>query len=325
MGRISIIVLFVFLGLVLWFALEGFVTRYISLIPVLFAIQISLNDVLELYILKRAGRNLFSLVIAPGTIAHELSHLVAAVITGCEIKRVNLFRLNSRTGTLGYVEYSSRRDEFEFLRNLIVGFAPFFGCGLLLILLLNIGNSITGENLLDVNVDLEGSVFLIIEKFLNQFYYLDSYPVILIILYLQLCLGLGSAPSSQDFRISGRSLRGKWLSVVLLLLVVASVIIVGEYAQALGDYGTKISETIKLGFRFSVIVLLISVMFLLLSVPFIFILMKFSEIGTVGKISTLVISGIALILTDSFLLSGGAFLLFLLVFRYQWVFLKPKS
>jgi len=325
-SRLSIILSFVLLGLLSWYLLEGLETRvWIALIPVLFAVQISLNDILEVYILKKLSRNSFSLVIAPGTIAHELSHLIAAMLTGCEIKRVNLFRLNSKTGTLGYVEYTSRRDEFEFLRNLIVGFAPFFGCGILLILLLNIGSSITGENFLDVNIlDVENSIFIIIENFLNQFYYLDIYPALFFIIYLQLCLGLGSAPSSQDFRVSGRSLRGKWLGIALSLLVLASLIIVGEFAPVLGEYGVQISEIIRLGFRFSVLVLSISVMFLLLSIPFIFILVKFSEIGSLGKIISMIISLIILILTDSLFLSAGLFLLLVFLFRYQWVFLKPR-
>ena len=194
-NRISIMLVFVFFGLLSWFALEDFEIRaYITLIPILFAIQISLNDALELHILKRFKGTFFNILIAPGTIAHELSHLIAATLTGCQINRINLFRLNSKTRTLGYVEYAQRRDEFELFRNILIGFAPFFGCGMFLILLLNLSSSITGEDLLAVG----DSVFTIPERFLSQFHYLDSYPALFLIIYLQLCLGFGSAPSTLN-------------------------------------------------------------------------------------------------------------------------------
>ncbi len=286
--------------------------------------QIFLNDLLEIYVISRLRRNMFNLLIAPGTVAHELSHLIAAMLTGCEIKRVNLFRPDSRTGSLGYVEYAPGRDEFEFLRNLIVAFAPFFGCGILLILLLNVSSAITGENLLDFGImDVENSFSMIIKNFLNQFNYLDTYPALLLIIYLQLCLGFGSAPSSQDFRVSGRSLRRRWISVMLLLLVIISIVMIGEYAHLLGDYGIQLSGAVRTGLRFSVIVLSISILFIVLSIPFIVVLIKFSEIGVVGKIITLAVSLIALILTNSMVISVCVFLLLLLLIRYQRVFLKP--
>jgi len=323
---LSIILSFVLLGLVSWYLLEGFETRaYVALIPFLFAIQISLNDILESYVVGRLRRNTFNLVIAPGTVAHELSHLIAAMLTGCEIRKVRLFSPDSRTGSLGYVEYAPERDEFEFLRNLLVAFAPFFGCGILLILLLNVSSSVTGENLLDFGVmDLKDSFPIIIKNFLNQFSYLDAYPAILLIVYLQLCLGLGSAPSSQDFRVSLRSLRRRWISVVLLLLVTVSLIIIGEYAHLLGDYGIQLSEAIRTGLRFSVVVLSISILFIVLSIPFVFAIIKFSEIKTNGKLISLIITLVALILTNSVMVSVCVFLLLLFLFRYQRLFLKPR-
>ncbi|MBU4341947.1 MAG: hypothetical protein KJ928_05070 [Candidatus Altiarchaeota archaeon] len=326
MSRISIILSFVLLGLVSWYSLEGFETRVlIALIPFLFAVQISLNDLLELYVVGSLRKNMFNLVIAPGTVAHELSHLIAAMLTGCEIRRVNLFRPDSRTGNLGYVEYAPGRDEFEFLRNLLVAFAPFFGCGILLILLLNVSSAITGENLLDFGIiDVENSFSIIIKNFINQFSYLDAYPALLLIIYLQLCLGLGSAPSSQDFRVSIRSLKKKWVSVVLLLLVAVSLIMIGEYAHILGDYGVQLSQAVRTGLRFSVVVLSISILFLVLSVPFIFVLIRFSEIGTNGKLVSLIITLLMLIITNSVLLSVCVFLLLLFLIRYRRLFLKPR-
>ena len=326
MSRLSIILSFVLLGLVSWYLLEGFETRVlIALIPFLFAVQISLNDLLELYVVGRLRKNMFNLVIAPGTVAHELSHLIAAMLTGCEIRKVKLFSPDSRTGNLGYVEYAPERDEFEFLRNLVVAFAPFFGCGILLILLLNVSSAITGENLLDFGVmDLEDSFSIIIRNFLNQFNYLDAYPAILLIVYLQLCLGLGSAPSSQDFRVSLRSLRKRWVSVVLLLLVIISIIMIGEYAHMLGGYGIQVSEFIRMGLRFSVVVLSVSILFLVLSIPFVFVIIKFSEIGTNGKLVSLIITLLMLIITNSVVLSVCVFLLLLFLIRYQRVFLKPR-
>ncbi len=326
MSRLSIILSFVLLGLVSWYLLEGFETRaYVALIPFLFAVQISLNDLLELYVVGRLRRNMFNLVIAPGTVAHELSHLIAAMLTGCEIRKVKLFSPDSRTGNLGYVEYAPERDEFEFLRNLLVAFAPFFGCGILLILLLNISSAVTGQNLLDFGImDVKDSFSIIIKNFIDQFHYLDAYPALVLIIYLQLCLGLGSAPSSQDFRVSLRSLRKKWVSVMLLLLIAVSLIMIGEYAHLLGDYGIQLSGAVRTGLRFSVVVLSVSILFLVLSVPFVFVLIRFSEIGTNGKLVSLIITLLVLILTNSVVLSVCVFLLLLSLIRYPRVFLKPR-
>jgi len=173
-------------------------------------------------------------------------------------------------------------------------------------------------------VDVENSFSMIIQNFLNQFSYLDTYPAILLIIYLQLCLGLGSAPSSQVFRVSIRSLRKRWVSVMLLLLLAVSLIMIGEYAHLLGDYGIQLSGAVRTGLRFSVVVLSVSILFLVLSVPFVFVLIRFSEIGTNGKLVSLIITLLMLILTNSVMVSVCVFLLLLFLIRYQRLFLKPR-
>lgn len=68
-------------------------------------------------------------VFFPGTVIHEASHLVACILLGVRVGRVNLFgpEPGVRGGyTLGYVEHARTGP----LRGTLVGLAPVFGCAL---------------------------------------------------------------------------------------------------------------------------------------------------------------------------------------------------
>ena len=137
MTRVKVILFFGLASYGLFRLTEGYALQpYVAFLPALLAVQIFLSDFLHLYLEYevRVGRRWFNLLIAPGTILHELSHLFAAVFTGCYITRVSLFKPNPRTGLLGFVEYTQPRDKWIVFRNFLVGFAPFFGCGLILLI-----------------------------------------------------------------------------------------------------------------------------------------------------------------------------------------------
>jgi hypothetical protein len=79
--------------------------------------------------LSLSGFNLalFYLLILPGTVIHELSHLGACALMGVRIRQARLFAPQA-DGTLGWVEY----DRTDIVRRNIIAFAPFLGGSLAL-------------------------------------------------------------------------------------------------------------------------------------------------------------------------------------------------
>ena len=86
-----------------WIVLEPYKLRALAtLIPVLFALQVFINDTLEAILSSKFYRTWwFKFIIAPGTILHELCHLLAALASGCKVSSVSLFRINPASGTMG--------------------------------------------------------------------------------------------------------------------------------------------------------------------------------------------------------------------------------
>ncbi len=321
-SRFFIISCFILISAISWYLLKGFVLRdYIALIPVLFSIQILLNDFIETCLFMNLNALWFKILIAPGTILHELSHASAAKITGCKIISISLFHLDPK-GTLGSVEYTQPMDKFSVLRNFIVGFSPFFGCGIVLIALLNTAQShYPGEVLTAriVNVGgvqtILGSIGVIIQKFYQQFYLLDINPVIISLLYLQTCLGLGAAPSSVDFKGTFSSAIRHPIGTFILLLMFASIFYLGEFPLT--------SHYVVMLFKWIILILLVSISLLIASIPVIYSGTKFTELSFLMKFIALTITAVTYVITINVGLALLAFLITLLILRYSWIFLKP--
>jgi len=64
-----------------------------------------------------------------GTPIHEISHLIAALVSGHHIEEVKLFKPNPRTGSLGYIIHTYDPDNFyqSIIGNTLIPIAPFFG------------------------------------------------------------------------------------------------------------------------------------------------------------------------------------------------------
>jgi len=64
-----------------------------------------------------------------GTPIHELSHYIAAKLSGHQIIELKLFKPDSRTGSFGYVRHSYDSNNFyqAIIGNTIIAIAPFFG------------------------------------------------------------------------------------------------------------------------------------------------------------------------------------------------------
>ncbi|HDI72832.1 MAG: hypothetical protein DRO76_01670 [Candidatus Altiarchaeales archaeon] len=333
------IIIFILLALVSWYLFSEFSLRnYIFLIPILFAIQILLNDLLESYLNRKLKERYFSIVIAPGTIVHEISHAFAAKITGCKIKGISFFSPDQRGGVLGFVEYIQPRDRFHVIRNLLIGFAPFFGCGIFLIALFNYlaqqnpDISLISPDLVKIE-DISGilpTMISIMEKFYEQLIFLDlSNPIILLILYLEFSISLGTAPSSKDFGDFFHSIAKYKLQTIIIILLIISIILLTEYAP--DEYG--ISCIMVLAFKWMILILMISLSLLLISIPLTYTIINITEIRGVYKIIPVLSFLLIYFFTTKILNSTREislissvifFLTSLFILRYPRFFIKPK-
>jgi hypothetical protein len=73
------------------------------------------------------GRKFFLLLTWPGVVAHELSHLIACIVTFTRVTHVSLFR--PQGDTLGFVEHEQTHNP---LKKIIISIAPLFGVTALL-------------------------------------------------------------------------------------------------------------------------------------------------------------------------------------------------
>lgn len=69
-----------------------------------------------------------------GVPVHELSHAIAALLSGHKIIKIELFKPDE-SGTLGYVEHSYKVGVLSWFSNLFVGLAPLIGGGFVIWLL----------------------------------------------------------------------------------------------------------------------------------------------------------------------------------------------
>ncbi len=83
-------------------------------------------------VLRRVFRNdrmiiyFISAIYLPGTVIHEMSHYIAALLLNLHPREVQFFPvIEERTVKLGHVLYE--RDPHDFIRSILVGVAPFWG------------------------------------------------------------------------------------------------------------------------------------------------------------------------------------------------------
>ena len=81
-----------------------------------------LSRLLDRLILRRIGRTLYLITQWPGVMVHELSHLIACLITFTRVFQVKLFA--PQGDTLGFVSHAQVRNP---VKNIIISIAPLFG------------------------------------------------------------------------------------------------------------------------------------------------------------------------------------------------------
>jgi hypothetical protein len=335
--RVSLVALFFVLSYLIWKATAGYAVRnYVTILPALFALQIFLNDFLSLYLASEVemSRRWFSMLVAPGTILHELSHLFSALASGCFITEVSLFKFNQDSGLLGYVAYTQPKDKWIVLRNAIVGFSPFFGCGIILLVFNYLMSGGESLDLSLVNVESYGSVFgiflgLASHYLRNIFVYVLPNPGVWLLLYLQFCFALGSAPSTQDVKSFFTSLFKHPLSTVFVLIIVYLLLLISEMDIEVFDVGVQ--SLIILLLSASILVLSYSIAVLLCLIPFVYVGDKFLELRFLERFVTFIPSAGAYLVVsrlyeDSTYKSVAAavfvFLILLFCFKNKRLFLK---
>lgn len=101
-----------------------------EIIGIFFLSRLSLQK--SYHVLKKIVRNdksiLFfvSLIYFPGTVIHELSHYMGALLLNLHPREIQLFPvIEGKKVRLGHVLYEKHPDDF--IRSILVGIAPFFG------------------------------------------------------------------------------------------------------------------------------------------------------------------------------------------------------
>jgi len=150
---------------------------------------------------------LFSLLLLPGVLIHEVSHLISAIILRVKVLKFSIVPRSLRNGQLrmGYVE-TKRTD---FIRDSIIGIAPLIA-GLLLIA--TIANNFLGfKNFNSTFITSKNQlIFPILENFMTQ-------NDLGIWLYLCFCISSTMIPSAAD--------RQSWKNVIFGLAIIIIILV----------------------------------------------------------------------------------------------------
>lgn len=203
---------------------------------------------------------LFSLLFFPGTVAHELSHFIAARFLDVRVHRMSLVPSKQRNGamTLGFVDV----DRTDTLREALIGLAPLI-TGTVLILLLAPASLAPPAGAANLTAEL-GALAASMPRVLTS-------PDLYLWLYAIFSISNGMLPSESD--------RQAWTPIILWLAVIAVLLYVSGALSAIPDAVDRdLGNAVRLivrGFAYAVIVDAIMV-------PVIFVLEQILE-GLTGK------------------------------------------
>ncbi len=142
--------------------------------------------------LSSVSKTLYVALMLPGTIVHETSHAVVALLMGA---RITEFSVIPSGNTLGHVEHTA--PKIPFIGNAAISVAPLIGCPSILLLISRYSGvhfdppSGTFDILMETGFLIEGTL-----SFISGLDYLNWKTYVF--LYLSLTLGAGAAPSKAD-------------------------------------------------------------------------------------------------------------------------------
>ncbi|MCE8423491.1 MAG: hypothetical protein J5U17_04405 [Candidatus Methanoperedens sp.] len=142
--------------------------------------------------LSSASKNLYVVLMLPGTIVHEFSHAVVALLMGA---RITKFSVIPSGDTLGHVEYTA--PKIPLIGNAAISIAPMIGCpAILLLISCYFGVHFKSppasfDILVESRFFIDGTL-----SFITGLDYLNWKTYVF--LYLALTLGAGAAPSKTD-------------------------------------------------------------------------------------------------------------------------------
>jgi hypothetical protein len=336
------ILFFVLAAALSWLLMAGLELRaYISLLFALFAVQIFLNYLLESYLVSKLKAKYFTIIIAPGTVIHEMSHALVAKALGCDITKISFFT-GGKKSVLGFVQYTQPADRVKGIRSLLISFAPFFGCGVFLIAILNylaLQNSgleqITPEimEITSANDVLNAASF-IVTRFYDQLIYLDITNIgILVLLYFEFSFALGSAPSLQDISGAANSIFEYKLEALSIFMLLLSLLLLVEFGPKLDSHFELFSQAALTGMRWFLLILMISTLMLFVAVPLSYLFVETTDIKGIAKVIPPTLFLIIYIILISYastgkvislLVSVGAYLLSLFVIGHPRYFLRER-
>jgi hypothetical protein len=194
------------------------------------------------------GRGIWALLAFVGVPIHELSHAAAFLLTGAGVQRLVLFAPRGLSEYGGATGVTIPARQPTFISRLVASIAPFFGCSLAAWLVLRL--LLPGFTAADVTtpVPIGSPETAGPGQVIGQI--LGAYPGILIgafarlqwtrwqtylALYLGASLGMGAAPSREDFRHFFPALLGL---LVVLLPVFALIQLFSDPAAMLARFQT---------------------------------------------------------------------------------------
>lgn len=142
--------------------------------------------------LASASKTLYIVLMLPGTIVHESSHAVVALLMGASITD---FSIMPSGNTLGHIEYTA--PKIPFIGNAAISVAPLIGCPAILLLISRYfgvhfdSPPGTFDILMETSFLIEGTL-----SFITGLDYFNWKTYVF--LYFALTLGAGAAPSKTD-------------------------------------------------------------------------------------------------------------------------------
>lgn len=216
-----------------------------------------------------------------GTVVHELSHLIFAVIGRMRIEEVKLFRpiKGKEDGVLGYVNYRyNEKNYYHKIFLVLVGIAPIIGGTITILLSLklllptiytslfaNITNIDMSLNLF--SLDLYKELFLVIISFIQELFVVDNFMNISFWIFMFIVLSIASHMSLSGADVKG-AIRGIPALFILLILINLIMSVFGIGMNVMHRYITMWN-------MYVVMFLCISIVFSMVNVIITFVLYKF--------------------------------------------------